>query len=632
MSAAQRIRFGLFELDTQARKLYKQGRVVRVQDQPLLVLELLLEKPGQVVTREELRRRLWPGNVYVDFELGLTGAMKRLRQALDDSASNPRFVATAPKSGYRFIAGVEFIAPVEVSAPAELGEPRELATRTAPALPPLLTRVWPLLTSTALILAFLGWKYARNNHTVVAAPPKSIAVLPFSNEGAGPAFDYLRYAIANDLVTDLMHAHSVSVRPFSSTRSFASQSADPVAIAEQLRVSHVVAGGFLLDQNTLHVNIELVDVAQNRPVWRDELTVSPPELVSLHDRLAASAAQGLLPSINLGVSPETIPAPKNEQAFQLFQHSLTIPLDPEPNLIAIKKLEESVSLDAGYAPAWEELGWRYYIDYHYGHGGAKAADKALQAYKRQSELDPSMPVVSTTIRVEQGDLNGAYDQAVDLLRRRPDMSIAHYGMSYVLRYAGLLDEAGKQCDAALAIDPGFNVFRSCAKPFLLKGDYERAQSYIHLDDNSGFAAFHRMLIALRTKNTDVALVESSAVSRAYPAFADMAHLYLTRASPAELSKAAAALEESAKSGQDPEELFHNAEILSLAGQPAAALRQLRNAISGNYCSYPAMDQDPLFDPVRRQVEFAQLRQVGIQCQQNFLKHREQVSGLFGASH
>lgn len=111
-------RFGLFELDTDGRQLLKQGRRIRLQEQPLRTLEILLEEPGRLVTRAELRQRLWPADIHVDFELGLTGAIKRLRLALDDSADNPRFVETVPKSGYRFVAPVEVVAGPGAPEPA----------------------------------------------------------------------------------------------------------------------------------------------------------------------------------------------------------------------------------------------------------------------------------------------------------------------------------------------------------------------------------------------------------------------------------------------------------------------------------------------------------------------------------
>jgi DNA-binding winged helix-turn-helix (wHTH) protein/Tol biopolymer transport system component len=126
--AASLIKFGLYELNTGARKLYKQGRRVRLQEQPLRILEILLERPGELVTREELRNRIWPGDVHVDFDLGLNGAIKRLRVALDDSADNPIFIETVPKRGYRFLSPVHRVeAPTDPSAQFTTLDPQSVA-------------------------------------------------------------------------------------------------------------------------------------------------------------------------------------------------------------------------------------------------------------------------------------------------------------------------------------------------------------------------------------------------------------------------------------------------------------------------------------------------------------------------
>jgi tetratricopeptide (TPR) repeat protein len=295
-------------------------------------------------------------------------------------------------------------------------------------------------------------------------------------------------------------------------------------------------------------------------------------------------------------------------------------------------LEESVSLDRGYSPAWEELGWRYYIDYHYGNGGERSLAKALDAYKQAQLADPGSTVNTVTIQTERGDLNGAYDQAGHLLRKWPQVGSLHYEMSYVLRYAGLLDEAGKQCDTALAFDPGYSVYRSCLTPFMLNGDYAHALIFVRLDEKSAFGAASRLSIALRDGNVEAALAESEAASQSGLAFANLAHLCLSHAPPAEIGEASAALEGDLSSSRDPEDLYLNAAILSFCGQAHAAFRQLRMAIKGNYCSYPAMDKDRLFDSIRQRPEFAELRQAGAECQKNFLAHREQVDAGLAPLH
>jgi DNA-binding winged helix-turn-helix (wHTH) protein/TolB-like protein/tetratricopeptide (TPR) repeat protein len=618
-------RFGLFEADVANNTLTRKGVRVKIQDQPFHVLILLLQKPGEIVTREELRQALWPEGTYVDFDGSLNVIVKKLRTAIDDDSENPRFIETVPRRGYRFIAPISVDQAETFSQTAKSEGEFWSSTVVSSTAPTARQKVkpWmkPALVGLILVFAASAWWYFLRYHSVVHASPRIIAVLPFANEGAGPDFDFLRYAIANDLT----YARSISVRPFASTSKYAAQPTDPADVGKELHVTHVVTGGFLIDQQQLRVNLELVDVAKNQVVWREEVTLAPQELIGLHKKLAASATQRLLPAMNVGaISADNMPVPRNEQAFSLFLHSFMIPLDPGPNQDAIRTLEHSVALDSAYAPAWGQLSWRYYIDYHYANGGEAARIKSDQAFKRESELDPSTPPISTTIRAEQGDLQGAYDQAAEFLRSRPDLSMAHFWMGYVLRYAGLLDEAGKECDAGFVLDPGFNVLRSCATTFILAGDYAHAQRYIKVDEGSGFGALLRMDIALRERKTATVLAEANTASRLgyRRVYAKLAQACLNPAPEGNLAKVVAEVEGDPVSSHDPELLYQNAGVLSLCGQSDAALRQLRNAIKGNYCSYPALDNDPQFDSIRQRPEFAELRQAAIQCQQNFLIHRK----------
>jgi tetratricopeptide (TPR) repeat protein len=340
-----------------------------------------------------------------------------------------------------------------------------------------------------------------------------------------------------------------------------------------------------------------------------------------------------LPAIN--VSPSSladVPHPNNEQALDLFFHSLTLPFEPEPNRLAIKKLEQSVGLDNSYAPVWQQLAWRYYMDFHYGDAGNAAITKSLEASKRQAELDPNTPPVSITIRVEQGELSDAYDQAAQFLRRRPDSSMAHFWMSYVYRYAGVLDDSQRECEAGLALDPGFNLLRSCAFSYLMASDYEHAQPYISLDQS--FGAWARLRIAMRKGNSAAVLNESNEALRSgFSRAGDLVTLFqscLNQLPEAEIRKTMARIESDPVAALDQEIPYQIAEDFAFCGRGDAALQQLRKAIQGNYCSYPAMDKDPVFDAIRRRPEYAELRAAGVQCQENFLAHRKQVDSAYAS--
>ncbi len=268
-------RFGLFQADLANRTLLRQGVRVRLQDQPFQVLTILLEQTGEIVSREELQQKLWPADTYVEFDGSLNAALKKLRSALGDSADNPIFIETVPKRGYRFIAPVTFDSGEEVAIEKEpiVLEASDVEGATDDHSFSLGRRyLWWAIIPLGILILFAGWRYGRSNQSNPPATPTVIAVMPFANEGAGPDFDYLRYAIANDLVGDLTSTHSIGVRPFAATSKFGSQSADPAAVGKELRVTHVVTGGFLLDKQSLRVNLELVDVALNQVVWRAEVT------------------------------------------------------------------------------------------------------------------------------------------------------------------------------------------------------------------------------------------------------------------------------------------------------------------------------------------------------------------------
>src|SRR5712692_9739744 len=183
-TAPRVIRFGLFELDLSAGELRKQGRNIKLQDQPLQVLELFLRRPGEVVTREELQQALWPEDTFVEFDQGLNTAIKKIRLALGDSADNPRFIETLPREGYRFIAHVgerETLAPISVSTPIPAPEVRKrrwwwLAT------------VLLAVTSTVLLRRDVGQDISRYRYTPFAMNPEGQTEAFWSPDGKSVAY------------------------------------------------------------------------------------------------------------------------------------------------------------------------------------------------------------------------------------------------------------------------------------------------------------------------------------------------------------------------------------------------------------------------------------------------------------
>src|ERR1039458_3980831 len=250
----------------------------------------------------------------------------------------------------------------------------------------------------------------------------------------------------------------------------------------------------------------------NRTLWRDTLNVAAPDMIAMRGQITAKVRQGLVPALGAGVdSGETETRPSNEEAYDLYLRSLARPHDPGPNKEAIPMLERAVGLDPSYAPAWGNLGRRYYLDSQYGGGGEASFQKSNAALERALALDPNLSIANGQIianRVERGDLVQAYKDAQDFLKRQPKNATAHFVTGYVLRYAGLLDESARECEDALSLDPGNYLFRACSFTFGEMGNEERAMDFIRLDAGSNF--FNANVLRILAREGKLAEVRQAA--------------------------------------------------------------------------------------------------------------------------
>jgi DNA-binding winged helix-turn-helix (wHTH) protein/TolB-like protein/tetratricopeptide (TPR) repeat protein len=630
-------RFGLFEAEAACSTLTRNGVRVKIQEQPFRVLVLLLERRGEIVPREELRQKLWPEGTYVDFDGSLNVILKKLRAAIDDDSDNPRFIETVPRRGYRFIAPVETVDPqssaqTALPEPAKFDEQRHSATlqpgSNAIAVQEQKTasRKWYIIGASVLALALAAIAVIRSatKRTPVAVPeytPKtSLAVIPFSNGGAGPSFDYLRFALPSDVVTDLSYARSISVRPFASTTKYAEGSPDPQAVGRVMNVSYVISGDFVNENGTLKVTAELTRVSDDSVLWRDSVSAPIGELVRLHEDLAQRLQDGVIARVGGPPITNEIPVPHHPRAYDMYLRAIAMPRDPTPNRTAIALLKEAISEDPDYAPAWSELSWRYYLDAEYSNGGEASYRLSDEATARATALDPNGTTNGIAQKAEHGELEAAYDEARALLSRRPDSSDAHFEMSYVYRYAGVFDKAAQECDAALTIDPSNFVFRSCSKVFMYKGNKARAQTFFDLDGNSGWSVRQEMQLALRQKDNAFALALAIIALESGYKDVEIVVADLEHKPSSDVAKIASREESDVMAQSDPEEKYETAAMLSFSGQEQAAMNVLKSAIQTGYCAAPLLQDDPLLNNLRVRTEFQKLKLQADQCQQKFLAH------------
>ena len=486
------------------------------------------------------------------------------------------------------------------------------------------------------LLAALGISYWQaKNHGSPRLTPVSqttVAVLPFQNLGSDKDVDFLRLALPDEIATDLSYVPTLSIRPFATTSKYTAAGLDLEQAGHEMHVANIVTGHYLKEGNQLDVTLEAVDVENNRTLWRGTLNVAGPDMIAMREQITAKVRQGLMPALGAGSVSAGATRPKNEEAYNLYLRSLAIPRDPAPNKDAIAMLERAVALDSTYAPAWAQLGLHYYWDSQYSDGGEVSFQKSNAALERARELDPNLVEASVQIaanRVERGDFAGAYQVADDLMKRQPDSSFAHFGMSYVLRYAGLLNESARECETALSLDPGNFGLRSCSFTFAELGKPERGIDFIRLDAGSSW--FNNNLLRFFTREGKLA--EAREATHKLPSDDRYAQFYKAcldrvesgQSPSAEVDRIGRELEPLLASNPDPENRYLNASDMAFCGEKEISLRLLKSAIEGHYCSYEALQNDPLLASIRSRAEYSQLLSAGKSCQDNFISERAKIS-------
>src|SRR5215472_2170266 len=286
-------KFGKFELLASVGELRSQGACIRLQEKPLQLLTVLLENPQRLVTRAQLRERMWDSDTFVDYELGINVAIKKLRDALGDSAENPTFIQTVAKKGYRFLV------PVEVSLP-ELAAP-------ASSMPDMLTdglvlshptsvpkqrvrRRWLFAALATGALSALGfWRF--EFHAKPRSPQiHSLAVLPLRNLSADPGQEYLADGITEALITDF--AQSLPLRGIARTSVMRDKQASQsnTQIGQELGADAIVEGSVARSGNRVTVTVQLIDATEDRHLWAQKFDRNLGDLLSLEAELSRQIA------------------------------------------------------------------------------------------------------------------------------------------------------------------------------------------------------------------------------------------------------------------------------------------------------------------------------------------------------
>jgi len=486
------------------------------------------------------------------------------------------------------------------------------------------------LVAAVIVLAVLFWFIKqRSAPVVVTASQRTVAVLPLQNLGSDKDVDFLRLALADEIATSLSYVHSLSIRPFATTSKYESPTLDLQEAGKAMHVTDVVTGHYLKEGDQLQITLEAVDIADNRSVWRDTMTVAAADLLAMRSQITAKVRQGLVPALGAGTdSGEAGTHPKSEEAYDLYLRSIALPHDPQPNKDAIVMLERAVGMDPSYAPAWAYLGVRYHYDAAYSNGGQAMRQRSDAALDRAISLDPNYVFAAAQLitgRVEERELIKAYQEAKALVIRNPENPQAHFALAYVLRYGGALEESAHECDAALALDSGNFMWRSCALTFDQLGNYARAMDFIQLDAGSMWASSNLMRHYLREGK--LAQAKELADKFSENGSRDFRMMKVCMENPS--SPEAASLSRESAAGlladPDPEPAYVVAPDFLFCGQHDLAMQLLKSSIAGHFCAYTGLQNDSAWTKLRGTPEFAELLSSAKQCRDNFLAERSQAA-------
>lgn len=479
------VRFGEFEVDLRAGELFKQGIKIRLQQQPLRVLALLLEHPGEVVTREDLRQAIWPAGTVVEFDVGLDAAIHKLRSALGDSAEHPRLVETLPRRGYRFIAAVEgAVAPEEQSSTP--------TTKRRPLL-------WAggVVVVAALLLALnAGGLRVRLLGRSALPLIHSIAVLPLANLSGDSAQEYFAEGMTEALVTRLGGTEGLRVISHTSTMHYNNRRETmPTTpeIGRQLHVDAVIEGAVLRVGNRVRVTAQLIEASTDRHLWAETYERDLRDVLGLQDAIAraiTNEVQIRLSSSQPGQVPSSRAQPVDPDAYELYLRGRAEwnAWNERGSRNGIEYFQRAVERDPGYAPAWAGLSDAYDALGQFNVLPPKvawlkaraAAERAIQLDETLSEAHVSLAGVLT----HEWSWSAGEQEVQRAIALNPNNALAHQRYGYVLSFRGQFAAAIREMRRALELDPfGPNKQNSLASTLARAGRYDEAlQAYRDVPD------------------------------------------------------------------------------------------------------------------------------------------------------
>jgi TolB-like protein/DNA-binding winged helix-turn-helix (wHTH) protein len=474
--------FGVFTVDSRACELRKQGLRIKLQERPLQILLMLLERPGETVTREELRARIWPEGTFVDFDHSISSAVNKLRTALHDSARTPRYIETVGRAGYRFIYPVApHLTPFNVLPPEQRPV---LVPRPVAPTPPRRTLRWTAITLVALFVAAIAGSALVMFRQTGERPIRSIAVLPMKNLSSDPEQEYFSEGFTDELITRLASLQGLRVISRTSVMQYKDSTKPLPQIARELGVDAIVEGSVLHAGDRVRITTQLIRAADDRHLWAQSYDRDERDILALQNDVARQVADNIQLTLAAADRQKLATArPIDHEAHELYLRGLYHweKRSAEELRAAIGYFQQAIDRQPDYAAAYAGMANCYALLGGYtGTPQAGFVDQARTAAVKALEIDPQLARAHVALAVlaqnydwDWKTAEKEYQKAIDL---DPNDATAHHWYGEFLGFQGRFDEASAQYARAEQLDPLSSIIQTDhADLFYYARQYDRAE-------------------------------------------------------------------------------------------------------------------------------------------------------------
>jgi len=622
------VRFGVFEADLETGELRKNGAKVPLQGQPFQVCAILLERSGKLVTREELRQKVWPEDTFVDFDHAVNTAIKKIRIALGDEADNPRFVQTLPRRGYRFICPV-------LTGDGHLAEAEPPATaattvvETGPtdqrlgARPRFLVTI--LISCCALSLAvmvYLGWRRMRAGRPSPGSGYVMLAVLPFQNLSGDPNQDYFSDGLTEEMIAQLgaLSPDQLGVIARTTSMAYKHTSKSVEQIGSELGVGYVLESSVRRDGNQMRISVQLIRVHDQLHVWARSYDRHISHSIELQEEVAKAVAEQIEVKLSASYKGRTnshhLDAGANEAYLRgrYFWNQFT----PEGYLKAISYFQQAIARDPNFAEAYSGLADSYnFLVVTDSIPASEGHPKALEAARRAVSLGVNLaePHASLAVAMARSEWNwaGAESEYTRAITLNPSYAMVHRLYASILGATRRHHEAWEQINEAMRLDPlslpnNAEVVRTLYYARNYDQAIEQGQKAMQLDPNYVRSHFWLGRVYSQKGMHREAIAASEKILESMPdstlGLTEMAYSLAVAGQRKEARQILRRLEWRSASAFVP---AYNFAVIHIAlNEEEVAMRYMQQAYENRDWALLVLAVEPRLDPVRKDPRFQEI--------------------------